>query len=736
VTNNGSIATMGITGTGIAGVSAGTSTGTIFLTNNGAIQTVGLSAPGITAVSLASTGNTGTMRVVQSETGTIQTSGTAATGIFAMSNAGADAGGVQVDVRGSIATTGDSAAGVRAQNTAIGTAAAVSVSLRGSIDARGNNADAIVAASTGSAGNGTILVTVEAGATASGGTGSAAAVRFTAGSDGNILTNRGTVTTRQGLAGATVAGGTANEAIENFGTYVGGASLGGGVNTFNNRAGGVLALGANLDLGSVANTLTNEGTLSPGGLNNVFTGAVGGKLVQTAAGSYALDLDFTGNTADRVNVTGSANLAGSVAVNPLNPGGVQQGTHSVTIASAAGGLTDSGLTVASSSPIVTYSLSHTATDENLSYTVDFTPAGLDLSRNQQAVADNIAAITTAGTPAAFQPVIAQIFNLPDNAALSDFYRDVLSEPVLQPVISAMFAGEALSDQMLSCRQQDGGSFRFTDEGECNWFAVAPRRITRESDTAGLNSKEDIATVSLGHQSIILDNFRLGLGLGYQNSALAVGNNFQSEGNRVLAGLALKYISEPVLFAITGNGGFSSTDTKRRVFAATATSEQNVKFASGRARLATQMAGEDFYIKPMVDLNGGVAWLSGYQEQGAGPLNLVVGNQHYTYASVNPQLEFGGDIPVYAEAVLRPFVRVGVTQALTGNKQDIAASFSGAPASVSPFVNRVTLDRTLGSVAVGADLLNAGRAAARLDYTYQFGKRTQAQGISLKLSTSW
>ena len=52
-----------------------------------------------------------------------------------------------------------------------------------------------------------------------------------------------------------------NDTVDNYGTMIGSINLGAGVNAFNNRAGGLFDMGANVMLGT-GNFLTNNGTMS------------------------------------------------------------------------------------------------------------------------------------------------------------------------------------------------------------------------------------------------------------------------------------------------------------------------------------------------------------------------------------------------------------------------------------------------------------------------------------------
>ena len=146
-----------------------------------------------------------------------------------------------------------------------------------------------------------------------------------------------------------------------------------------------------------------------------------------------MDLAFGPDQADRIDVIGTAALSGQVALTIGNPGMAkpQQGT-SLVILSAAGGITDQGLTLAAqslngpaiSTAVFRPSLIDPPGEVYLGYTVDFAPAGL--TANQTWVGTAIDAIQTAGV-SGFQPIAARLFWMPNVTALGQAYDSLSGE---------------------------------------------------------------------------------------------------------------------------------------------------------------------------------------------------------------------------------------------------------------------------------------------------------------------
>jgi uncharacterized protein with beta-barrel porin domain len=354
VTSTGDIKTTGSASTGIVAKSTGAD---VTVTSTGNITTTGDGSHGIAASNIGAGG------VAVTSTGNITTAGNTSYGILAQAGG---AGGVTVISTGNISATGNDLSGIGAVNAG----GAVAVTSTGNITTAGSNANGIAAL-----GGGPINITIKSGMV-SGGSGSGAGVFINFGTN-NTLTNMVTVTALSGLA---ISGTTGNDTVNNFGTVVGNVILGSGTNAFNNMTGGIFNAGATVNLGA-GNVLTNAGTLSPGGAGVIQTTALTGNLVQSATGRLFSDIDIAGATSDRVNVSGTANLAGGVQIQVSN---VMLGPWQQTVLSAAGGATNNGLALLASPALQAQLVFPNATDVVVkSAGVNFVTPGLN--NNQLAV---------------------------------------------------------------------------------------------------------------------------------------------------------------------------------------------------------------------------------------------------------------------------------------------------------------------------------------------------------------
>ena len=306
----------------------------------------------------------------------------------------------------------------------------------GDLIANGVNSIALTAQSDAPGGNGDIIVNILNGATPSlieGGSDQGAGVYILNGA-GNWLNNHGIITTILGADGFAVRANSGNDNIDNFGLVIGSVDLGIGGNSFHNEVDAVFDSGVTVYLGA-GNLLTNDGLLRPGGCQNVLTTNLTGDFVQTASGTYMADLDLKNQTADRLNVTGTGNVSGTITINLIEPaiyaGYALPGQHNNVLISATGGVTDNGiLFVAPNTVVANYSLLYpNQTDIDLNYVIDYSPSGL--TQNQHSVGNAINQIQLAQISPAFRPVASALFFQPDKPTLARIYDSLSGEGTLQ-----------------------------------------------------------------------------------------------------------------------------------------------------------------------------------------------------------------------------------------------------------------------------------------------------------------
>ncbi len=541
----------------------------------------------------------------------------------------------------------------------------------------------------------------------------------------NVVTN----TSPTSFNGALITG-AGNDTATNSGAFNGTFDLGGGTNVFNNVAGGVLNSGATLSVGA-GNPLNNAGTLSPGGSGASQTTALTGNLVQTSGGIFLVDVDPGAGTGDLVTVTGTANLAGTVQAQVVNPG---PGTQSVTILTATGGTTNNGLGLLAS-PALQASLSFpNANDVVLTTSIDFSAGGLN--PNQTALAGSLNSALAAGV-GGLEPVLDPLLN---NVFTIGDYRNALNqllpEVMLNTETATLFASEEFIENLFSCRLA-GDNHTALSEGECYWARPQGRFLDRDSDANTIGFDETSGGLAAGAQVAVAPNWFAGFALGYERASLDTDTGAETDSNRFSGGLSLKYQAGSFLLGAAISGGVSGNDTQRPIsfggvggFNATAEANYAIKTLTGQARAAYVFQFRDWFAKPLVDVTATYLSRDGVTETGAGAANLTIAGSDETFFSITPALEIGGDFALSETAVIRPYVRAGVSF-YTDSDHGLTASFVNAPAGTGAFSITSDFDDVFADVAAGATAFFDNGSSLGLAYEGLISSDTQQHGISVK-----
>lgn len=495
-------------------------------------------------------------------------------------------------------------------------------------------------------------------------------------------------------------------------------------------------------------TLTNSGAISPGGSSNIFTSAINGDLIQTASGKLAIDVDLVGHTSDKVLVSGSASLAGTVVVT-LNT--LKKGPQSFTIVSAANGASNNGLNLVSS-PALRASLVYPANGTDVVLTTDLNfvplppgpvvsqpgiappvappPAGLN--SNQLAIAQGLQSSFLAGS-GGVSPVLVGLIHTIGDTAYQNALHQLSPEIYSQGLIETLYGSQQFSNDMMSCRIAGEDGAAFIREGQCVWARARARFLDVDHTNSNIGAKDTTGSFSGGAQFALAPDWRLGVAAGYDRISLSTGAAASSSGDRANAGAVIKYNSGPILLAAGVTAGWGSYDTTRTMsfggFNAQATSSNDIGYVAGQLHAAYLLNQGNWYLKPLVDASVTDVDLHGFHEHGGGAA-LKVPSRSDTVVSVSPALEIGTELRFDSLAVLRPFIRAGVTWQ-DSDSFALSASFADAPQGVSPFSVSTKFDRVLADVSAGVDVINTGGAVMRLQYDGRFGQDTQQNSVSLK-----
>lgn len=690
-----------------AGAVTVTSTGNINARDAGIIAGSSASNNGNAgAVTVTNTGNlTGGIQGINAES-------------FITGNGTGNAGAIAVSSTGTINA---SQIGIHALSLVADTGKAgdVTVNVAGNVTANNAAIQASSSALVGTAGN--VRVSLTGGTVAGGIRG----VEFDGGA-ANLLTISPTATLlSQGIA---ISNNFGNATIDNFGTVVGNVRLGNGNNLFNNHSGGLFQPGPIANLRGTG-VLTNAGTLAPGGTGTApITTALTGNLVQTASGTYAVDVTNAG--ADRINVSGTANLTGSVlpTVTPLTSARQQ-----FTILSAANGVTNNGISVRDTAVLDFELLFPNANDMVLSVAANF--IGAAQTPNQRVTAAHLQSALNAGG-GGLGGLLDRLVSIADVNAFAAALDRLHPEPYLALTQSLLLANLGFADSLLSCPTAASvDTSAFLAEGQCVWARAGGRALDVNRTTENLGFADRAFGGSAGVQFAVAPNWFGSVALGYDHSEIKVDNRASARGDLFYIGGGAKYLSGnwQLSGAVTGGHANYSITRSELVPGVDAKASAPLSFISGRIRAAYVFGGDTAYIKPLVDLDATGIRRSKIQEStsNAALIGLNVRGQTDTLFSVAPALEIGSQY-VYGDGnLLRPFLRAGVRWFSESNLK-ATASFTGSPIEVPDFTVTMPIDRWMGEVSTGVELLRHDRYDARVSYEGRFGERAIQHGGNLKL----
>ncbi len=523
-----------------------------------------------------------------------------------------------------------------------------------------------------------------------------------------------------------IVGGAGNETVTNTKTITGNVNLGGGTNAFNNNA--TFNPGGTVNLGT-GNTLTNAGFLSPGQVGTVQTTALTGNLVQTGAGAFIVDIDEAGAGADRINVSGTANFAGLVAVNVIN---LTSASGSVVIASAAALV--STATIFTNSGIE-FALSVKNNQLILSWGGGSSILGrlANANANQRAIAIYLDTLNAAGPSTALQALIDALTALNEPELLAAL-NQLMPELYSDAQISALYASLGFSNSLLSCKVNGTDTASIVREGQCLWAGASAQFLDQGTTFSQLGFTETTGLFAAGAQVALAPNWRFGFGASYQKSTLDTATNATSDGQTAQGGVALKYNPGPFLLAGVFSGGRGWYDTTRPMafggFAGTAQSGSTIDILNGGVRAAYVFGAPQLYFKPMVDAAATRLDLGGFSESGGGAANLSVLGSKQTVYTIAPSLEIGTEWWMPNGTLIRPFLRGGATWYENGNLA-LSAAFLGTPAGLTPFTIHTNMDDVMGTVGAGLDVITDTDTVLHLTCDGQLGSDTQIHAVGLK-----
>ena len=465
----------------------------------------------------------------------------------------------------------------------------------------------------------------------------------------------------------------------------------------------------------------DAGVFVVGGLNAApLIATLTGSLVQDASG--VLVVDVTGGKADRLNVSGSADLAGKVVA---RFGTMTAATQQYTIVSADGGLTNNGITGPESTAVMSYELLFpNANDMVLAVTANYVTAGL--TPNQKATAQHLQGSLAAGG-GNLGTVLGYLGGFADVSSYAKALDRLHPEPYLAQTQSVLLSSLAFADGVLTCSDRQGtGTVKLGDDG-CAWARIGTSRTTRGRTFENIGFGNDAWSASGGAQFSLAPNWLGAVAFGYERYSISIDDRARSSGDLFQFGAGAIYRNRGLELSAIATAAVGSFDTMRLAVlpGLNANGDNSAGYLSGRLRAAYAFGSDAGYVKPMVDFDLTALRRGGFAETGAGSAGLRVHGQTDGVFSLAPALEVGGQFVIGQDMMLRPFARGGV-RFFSESDLSATAAFIGSPTGAAPFTVSLPLDQTVGEVSSGLELLHAKGMRAGISYEGRYGSSTQRQ----------
>ncbi|QXQ08222.1 hypothetical protein KX816_09770 [Sphingosinicellaceae bacterium] len=609
----------------------------------------------------------------------------------------------------------------------------VTVKLVGTtITATGVRSPGIMVQNAGST-SGTSVIDIDAASAVTGGLSNVAGplqpimggAIFVAGGTTNLINNAGLIAGIDGTAAAiavnSIGGPTT---LNNTGSIIGSFLNGAGAGIVNNQAGGVFDARDLISLG-VGGRFNNLGTLEVGGAGRSATTVLTGDFVQGAGGRLVIAADLAGGKSDLLAISGRADIAGTIIVQPTN-----FGNRTVTVLTAAQGLTLAPDMVAAPR-LALYDLPVTVVGNSLQITPKafFSEGAAGLGRNRQVVADNLQALFDGG--ASFGAGFGAMGKVSDAAGYARALTSLSAAP-----LGAIAAFRFATSQSFVGNMASGCAASHAVAEDCAWARALGSTTAQDStaDAAGYAVRS--YSLQAGRQFRVGDDWSIGGSLAYEHSRFnGDGSDFRIDGDSALVGAHARYRAGPWQLSGALDAGYGWYSSTRTIAVATTSA---TAIASPRAwhvgvhgnAAYEQPVGACAFVKPFADVHLVYERSGSYSESGPSPFNLAVLSRGQVAPGGAVGIEAGGRVTISDDKVLRPFASAAV--AFLGNDWAAAARYASLPDSAPTFQVRTVTPATLGRLSIGAELFGK-TMDFRVEYMPEVGNHYLTHAGMMRLS---
>ena len=463
------------------------------------------------------------------------------------------------------------------------------------------------------------------------------------------------------------------------------------------------------------------------GVRVINTVALDGHFEQTAAGHLAFDVAFGPYASDRVDVTGTATMAGTgdVILTWLET------DAPVTLFATAGGGFDNGLEI-TDTLAVDFSINADAAGVHLLIDTDF---GLpSLNRNGRALGGHMDSAIQAGGSAGIGRLMAFLGNMQQSEL--ELYEAVFAELNPEPHLAALqgqlASANAMSGDLFNC-----GSVVSSADDQCVWSRLEQSSRDRTSSFENLGVDSGSPRFSGGFQQPLGHDWSVALAIAYEqiNETLIDGGRAKSDGQGFTAGIGLeRHNADGHYYGASVSGGWSWLETARSVSVfepGLGLSEPQTGHVRLDAHVGNVFRTGSVFANPSVGLGLTALRHDGLRETGLDGLGVQVIRDTQLIASLNPVLRVGH---VFHEGETGQGT-VSLTMGARVSSRDrmvLPIRFTGANPAADPAIIGTVLDQVVYQLGADFNIVGNDRISVNFGYGAEFGEETENHRAGFEL----
>ena len=455
-----------------------------------------------------------------------------------------------------------------------------------------------------------------------------------------------------------------------------------------------------------------------------------GHFEQSATGHLVFDIAFGPYASDRVNVTGSARVAGTGDVTLT---WLEDANPVTLFATRDGAGQDLGLEI-TDTMAVDYSIAADAEGVHLQIATAF---GLpSLTSNQRSLGRHMDAAVRVGGSSGIGRLLAWLGNMQsDELALYEhLFAELDPEPHLAPLHSQLVGANRFADELFNC----GGPVSTPDDA-CVWSRLEMSERSRDAGPETLPVSGQSMSFSGGFEQRLNDDWSVAAGISYENTQrLTVdGQRAQSSGEGFSAGIGVERHHPRGIYAgVSASLGWSWFETERAVNVFTPGVGSSAP-ETGHVRLdghvGTVHRRGPVFVRPQVSASLTALHHAGLVEDGLDGLGVEVLSDTQLSWALHPQATMGFVFRETEDMVGTISVTGGIRLS-HANQLDLPIRLLGANPAATPARIGTTLDPMVRHLGIDIEVAGNERLGLSIGYDGEFGETTEHQraGIDFRL----